>query len=377
MRNFREEQELWENENLSIYAKKSCNSIRWKEEEPDPYRTSYQRDVGRILYSDAFRRLRMKTQVFSASNSDQHNRTRLTHSLEVSQIAKSIARPLKLNIDLTEAIALGHDLGHTPFGHAGENALRKCLEGETTFNHNVQSVWIVQHTLCGRKDKYGNQYPGFNLTYDVCEGIWKHTDYEHTCDEIPGLKHLNPSKPASLEGQTVDIADGIAYLKHDIEDGVRNKLLTFGELKDVWEKFCDIPFDIQNWNHQLIYDVITTSKEKDFVNFSPDMSKLYKEIKNLVVEKIIRSPIVRQKDQEGIEKICKIYEFCINNPEYVLNKFPKRNHYIKNTYGIKRVIIDYIQWLGDENANQVYERIVKGESIDSTVEYSYVENYEF
>jgi len=362
MTNFREQQEKWEEQNLFHLAKKSSKARRWKEELQDQYRTEYQRDIGRILYSDAFRRLRMKTQVFPASGSDQHNRTRLTHSLEVAQIAKSIARPLKLNLDLSEAIALGHDLGHTPFGHAGEDALKKCLKDKSTFNHNVQSVWILRSTLSNRRDINYSLIPGYNLTHDVVEGVWKHTDYEETVNEIDSLKYYNPKEPSSLEGQTVDKADGIAYLKHDIDDGIRNRLLDLREFEEICNNNCDIKFDYYTWNNNLIHDVIIHSKEKDKIDFSPDMKKLYKEIKNLVFEKIIKSDFVKQKDHEGIEKITTIYNYIIKNPEYLTKKFPSRNQYTIEKYGLERAVIDYIQWLGDENASTVYESIINGKT---------------
>ncbi|SHN87994.1 deoxyguanosinetriphosphate triphosphohydrolase family protein [Desulfitobacterium chlororespirans] len=361
MTTYREQQENWEEQFLSPNAKKSKYAGRWQKEEPDAYRTNYQRDIGRILYSDAFRRLRLKTQVFSATGLNQHNRTRLTHSLEVAQIAKSIARPLNLNTDLTEAIALGHDLGHTPFGHAGEDALQKCLEGITTFNHNAQSVWILQKTLCHRKNLQGKPYPGFNLTYDVVEGVWKHTSYQKTVGEFKELENLNPEQPASLEGQVVDISDGIAYLMHDIDDGIRNKLLRLEELKDVWLKNTDLPFN-DNWGHVFIYDSISYNQNKDEIQFSPHVSELYEVIKALALEKIIKSSAVKEADQYGKDIVSTIYEYCLHHPEYVLNKFERRNRYISDKYGIERVIVDYIQWLGDETAEAVYNKIINGKS---------------
>lgn len=358
MSNFRKVQEKWERDSLNPLAKKSEDAKRWKTELSDSYRTEYQRDVGRILFSDAFRRLRMKTQVFVANNSNQHNRTRLTHSLEVAHIAKSIAKPLFLNNDLVEAIALGHDLGHTPFGHAGEFALRKCLEGKGSFHHNVQSVWILRKALCYRKDINGKLIPGYNLTHDVAEGIWKHTDYKNTVGEIEGLIHYKPDEPSSLEGQVVDVADGIAYLMHDIEDGARQRLIRFCEVEEVWKKYMDIPFSRNGWGHHLICDVISNSNEQDEIKFSDDMAILYEQLKKLVDKRIINSTFVQKKDEEGKEKITTIYEYCSSNPDYIGRKYSKRNNYYIKKYGIERVIVDFIQWLGDSNADNLYQNIV-------------------
>ncbi|AFM01508.1 deoxyguanosinetriphosphate triphosphohydrolase, putative [Desulfitobacterium dehalogenans ATCC 51507] len=364
MTTYREQQEAWEEQHLRRNAKKSKNAERWKKETPDIYRTEYQRDVGRILYSNPFRRLRMKTQIFKASGLEQHNRTRLTHSLEVSQIAKSISRPLQLNLDLTEAIALGHDLGHTPYGHAGETALKKCLSG-MTFHHNAQSVWILRTTLCNRLDNAtGEPYPGFNLTHNVVEGILKHTNCSGTINELNQIDRYAPGKPASLEGQVVNIADGIAYLKHDIDDGIRNGLITKDEFKVLWNSLTDIPFD-HNWIDHLIYDVISNSQNRDHISFSSDFLKVYDTIKGHIYSEIICSPMVVATDQEGIEKICTIFDYCINNPEFILRKNRKINQYKLDKFGAERMVVDYIQWLGDENADLAYMNIINNLSPDT------------
>lgn len=359
--NFRMQQELQEDKFLSPKAKKSKYAKRWKQDKRDPYRTNYQRDVGRILYSDAFRRLRMKTQVFMARGIDQHSRTRLTHSLEVSQIAKSISRPLGLNLDLTEAIALGHDLGHTPFGHAGEKALQKCLESKgLTFNHNVQSVWLVQTMLTSRSDKKGDPYRGLNLTYDVVEGIWKHTDFKGTVLEFESsLSKLNPDTKGSLEAQVVDKSDSIAYIFHDIKDAVRNSIISYEQFEiDIWKEHFEVSFHEDKWINSFIYDLIENNKNSDEVNFSHDIQKAFKEIKKYIYENVIKSKSVSNFDNESIEKISTLCEFYINNPEYVLEKYGEGNRYKMEKYGEYRMVIDYIQWLGDENANNEYYKIV-------------------
>ncbi|RAK03962.1 putative deoxyguanosinetriphosphate triphosphohydrolase [Halanaerobium saccharolyticum] len=186
----------WETENLSDRATNSVSyaSERWIPENEDIYRTSFQKDIERILYSNAFRRLRTKTQVLNDPY-NQHNRTRLTHTIEVSQISRQISRALNLNEDLTEAIALGHDLGHTPFGHAGERVLNDSLKEIDGFSHNVQSVWVVEKLYHGVKID-GKIIPGLNLTYAVREGILKHTEVKTNIDD---LEKFNPEKPPTME----------------------------------------------------------------------------------------------------------------------------------------------------------------------------------
>jgi dGTPase len=343
----RELREKWELENLSELATKS-NSFaanRWLAEEECQYRTSFQRDVGRILYTNAFRRLRTKTQVFTDPDS-QHNRTRLTHSLEVSQLSKQISRALYLNEDLTEAIALGHDLGHTPFGHAGERALNDMMEKSGGFSHNAQSVWIVENCFHGKK--IGSEsIPGLNLTYAVREGILKHTDIT---TNIEDYKRFRLDQPASLEGQVVDICDGLAYIYHDIQDGIMNKLISYDEVYETWKQATGI--DNHSWFSTLINDVIENSFNKPIIDFSEPMKKAYKAVKKLVKEKIIFSSIIKEADNRGYEQVCEMFNLLSKNESLI----PKttENEYKKNKFGIERVIIDYIQWLGDQN----FERIL-------------------
>jgi dGTPase len=192
-------------------------------EQEHPYRTCFQRDRDRVIHSGAFRRLKDKTQVFP-NDQDDHFRTRLTHTMEVAQISRTIARALRLNEDLAEAISLVHDLGHTPFGHAGEQALRELLKDEGGFNHNAQSLRVVDHL----EDRYPN-FRGLNLTYEVREGIVKHeTDYDS-----PDATEFDPQYRASLEGQLVNVADEIAYNAHDVDDGYFSGLLQWEALREV------------------------------------------------------------------------------------------------------------------------------------------------
>lgn len=216
---------LWEERNLAPYAMKSNLSRGRKYDEPEhPYRSIYQRDRDRIIHSTAFRRLEYKTQVFVNHEGDYY-RTRLTHTLEVSQIARSIARALGLNEDLVEAIALAHDLGHTPFGHAGEDALSQLMKNHGGFDHNLHGLRVV--------DYLERRYPtfrGLNLTWEVREGIVKHST---AFDKPHKIKEFNPEESPTLETQVVDIADEIGYDAHDLDDGVTSGLLNEDDLRKV------------------------------------------------------------------------------------------------------------------------------------------------
>lgn len=342
----RQSREDWEKQTLSELATKSTDYMakRWKSEPEDPYRTSFQRDIGRVMYSNAFRRLRMKTQVFTDPD-DQHNRTRLTHSIEVSHIGRQISRALRLNEDLTEAIALGHDLGHTPFGHAGEKALNDMLINKGGFSHNAQSVWIVERCLHGRK--IDEEYiPGLNLTYAVREGILKHTDVTTNLEDY-SMFRLN--EPATLEGQVVDMADGLAYLYHDIEDGVRNGIISNDEVIELWKQ--ETGLEEIKWFAVLISDVIQNSYDSESIGFSESMETAYKALKRLVKEKVILSTVVQEQDTLGYEQVCEMFNLLYAHE----NLLPKNseNDYKMAKYGSERVIVDFIQWLGDQNFERV------------------------
>ncbi|MBU0548301.1 MAG: deoxyguanosinetriphosphate triphosphohydrolase [Candidatus Omnitrophica bacterium] len=215
---------------LASYAAKSCNSLgRVHKEEEHPYRSCYQRDRDRIIHSAAFRRLEYKTQVFVNHEGDYY-RTRLTHSIEVSQISRTIAWALRLNTDLTEAIALAHDLGHTPFGHSGEEALNELMAKYGGFNHNQQGLRVVDYL----EERYP-EFPGLNLSWEVREGIIKHSS---VFDVAVKAKGFSPKKMPSLETQLVDAADEIAYDNHDLDDGLTSGLIKERDLEglEIWEK---------------------------------------------------------------------------------------------------------------------------------------------
>lgn len=270
-----------ENEMLSPFAAKSENSKgRVYSEEKDFWRSEFQRDRDRIIHSKAFRRLMHKTQVFLAPEED-HYRTRLTHTIEVSQIARTIARGLGLNEDLTEAIALGHDLGHTPFGHSGESVLNEIHPGG--FKHNIQSVRVVEVLERGRK------FNGMNLTFEVRDGIKNHTGIE---------------LPKTLEGQIVKISDRIAYINHDIDDAIRSGVIDQDDLP----KSC---LDVLGYTHRqrinfLVEDMINSSRGQCQISQSPTAAKAMNDLRGYMFRHVYKNEKVKSvEDLKNVEKIVK------------------------------------------------------------------------
>jgi len=244
----REELEANEQKFLAPYGVKSNQSRgrRYKEREHS-FRSLFQRDRDRIIHSTAFRRLEYKTQVFVNHEGDYY-RTRLTHTIEVNQIARTIARALRLNEDLTEAIALAHDLGHTPFGHAGEKILSELMKDSGGFEHNRQGLRVVD-----KLEKKYRKFDGLNLTYEVREGIIKH----HTPYDLPEYQEFNPAEFPTLECQVVSLADEIAYTSHDLDDGLKAGLIGENDLREIklwFSIYKKIPENISN--EEKIYKTI-------------------------------------------------------------------------------------------------------------------------
>ncbi|WP_313156269.1 deoxyguanosinetriphosphate triphosphohydrolase, partial [Lacrimispora sp.] len=260
--NIRESIEQWEEAYLNPYAAFSKNSKgREREEEACDIRPAYQRDRDRIIHCKAFRRLKHKTQVFLAPEGD-HYRTRLTHTLEVSQIARTIAKSLRMNEDLTEAIALAHDLGHTPFGHSGEAILNKiCSQG---FAHYKQSVRVVEVL-----EKNGM---GLNLTWEVRDGI---------------LNHRTSGHPSTLEGGIVRLSDKIAYINHDIDDAIRAKMFVEEDLPECYTGI--LGHSVRERLNNLIHDIIRNSYGKPEIIMSPDMEKAMQGLRTWMFENVYKS----------------------------------------------------------------------------------------
>ena len=327
--------EEFEIRNLSEFATKSRFSQgRRLEEAPCDIRTCFQRDRDRIIHSKAFRRLMHKTQAFTSPEGD-HYRTRLTHTLEVSQISRTIAMALGLNEDLTEAIALGHDLGHTPFGHLGEDDLNRVVPGG--FEHNKQSVRVVEVI-----EKNGI---GLNLSMEVLDGI---------------LNHRGKGSPKTLEGKVVQISDKIAYINHDIDDAIRAGILTIDDLpEDTVRLFGDhsakrIDFLIKNIvkNSMGINDIIMTAEVKE---------KLY-ELRSFLFVNVYRSPMLSEEREMYGSYLSELYEYYIENFDELPDEFLQ----ICNVTGDSRekVVADYIAGMTDRFAQKQYEEIKKRKTED-------------
>ncbi|MBE5963966.1 MAG: deoxyguanosinetriphosphate triphosphohydrolase [Lachnospiraceae bacterium] len=326
--NIREKQEQREKENLSQYAAFSIDSKgRDRYEEPCDVRTIYQRDRDRILHCKSFRRLKHKTQVFLSPEGD-HYRTRLVHTLEVSQIARSLARALRLNEDLTEAIALGHDLGHTPFGHAGERALNEvCPYG---FAHYIQSVRVVEVL-----EKDGK---GLNLTKEVRDGI---------------LNHRTTGNPSTLEGKIVRLADKIAYINHDIDDAIRANI--FKET-DIPKMYSDVLGNsTKSRLNTLINDIIKMSEDKPDVIMSADIEAAMSGLRKFMFEHLYTNPTAKSEEVKAHKLLIELYNYYMDNvnvlPESYL-QFMEEHNETK-----ERIVCDYIAGMSDQYAVAKFDEI--------------------
>lgn len=325
--NIREGLEQWEKEYLSPYAMLSMNSRgRGKPEEQCDIRPVFQRDRDRIIHSKSFRRLKDKTQVFLTPEGD-HYRTRLTHTLEVSQNARTIAKALQLNEDLVEAIALGHDLGHTPFGHAGERALnRVCPYG---FSHNEQSVRTVELI-----EKNGQ---GINLTYEVKDGI---------------LNHQTSGKACTLEGRVVRFSDKIAYIHHDMDDAIRGGILKESDVpKEIGEVIgfsCGARLDF------FIHDIVTSSRGKDDIMMSPDVADAMQKLRDFMFKNVYQNPVAKSEEGKAEALIETLYEYYLEHIE----KLPDfLRGLLDRGESAEMVVCDFIASMTDRFAIATYQNI--------------------
>ena len=314
----RETTEMQEEEFFSTYASKSKES-RGREipEEPCDIRTAYQRDRDRILHAKSFRRLKDKTQVFLSPQGD-HYRTRLTHTLEVSQIARTIARALCLNEDLTEAIALGHDLGHTPFGHAGEAALEEvCPLG---FAHYIQSVRVVKLL-----EKKGD---GLNLTWEVRDGI---------------RNHRTSGNPSTLEGKIVRLSDKIAYINHDIDDAERAGIIKESDIPIEYREA--LGFTTRERLNSLIHDIVNHSTGQPDIIMSAHMEKAIRELRVFMFKYVYRNPKAKGEEQKAQMMIQSLYRYYTENLEEMP---PEYLDLIDRGEAQERVVCDYISGMTDQ-----------------------------
>lgn len=332
----REEYEAEEHRRLSPRAA-FADQTRGRERplEPDPLRTEYQRDRDRIIHCKAFRRLSHKTQVFLAPEGD-HYRTRLTHTLEVAQIARSIARALRLNEDLTEAIALGHDLGHTPFGHIGEDALNDCLKTlrneypgvRYPFRHNLQSLRIVEELEYEGK--------GLNLTWEVRDGISHHTGSQ---------------RAVTLEGQIVAIADRIAYVNHDIDDAMRGGVLSEGDLPAATT-------DVLGHNHgaritTMVQDMVAASLDSDEILMSESVWKAMMDLRSFLFDHVYLSDSAKAEEPKAYRVVQTLFSHFMEHPEELPGDEPAGG----SATLLPDNVTDYIAGMTDRFAIRTYEKL--------------------
>lgn len=327
----REQLEAREEEYLSPYATLSRNSKGREREEPQcDIRPVFQRDRDRILHCKAFRRLKQKTQVFLLPKGD-HYRTRLTHTLEVSQNARTIAKALRLNEDLVEAIALGHDLGHTPFGHAGEKALNNVYK----FSHNIQSVRVVE-----RLEKQGR---GLNLTWEVRDGI---------------LNHKTAGNPHTLEGEVLRLSDKIAYIYHDMDDAIRGGILTEAdippELRKVLGGSCRERLDT------MVHDVIINSMDRPEICMSEPVDRAMHDLRRFMFENVYLNPKAKGEEDKAVHMIEQLFDYYVKHLELLPEQYLESISEPDNSR--ERVVCDYIAGMTDSYAVKKFEEFFVPES---------------
>ena len=372
---------------LAVYACDPLSSKGRRHQEPtDASRTEYQRDRDRIVHSGAFRRLECKTQVFVNHEGDLF-RTRLTHSIEVAQIARSVARNLRLNEDLTEAISLAHDLGHTPFGHAGQDALNDCMKEFGGFEHNLQSLRVVDVL----EERYGT-FDGLNLTFETREGILKHCpkeDAEKLGDV--GERFLLDRQP-SLEAQLANVADEIAYNNHDVDDGLRSGLLTIGQLTEI-DLFAEYWFDVQKLMPgiserratyetirrmigALIVDLTKTSLERieeihpqsvedirnapPIIAFSDEMREKSRLLKQFLFANLYRHYLVNRMSSKARRIVQRLFSIFMTEPRLLA---PEHRASSDDKFDQARKIADYIAGMTDRYAMRQYRKLYEIEEV--------------
>ena len=323
----RKELELREKEILAPWASLSANSRgRRTEEVQCDIRPVFQRDRDRILHSKSFRRLKDKTQVFLSPDGD-HYRTRMTHTLEVSQNARTIAKALRLNEDLVEAIALGHDLGHTPFGHAGERALNRIAPGG--FRHHEQSLRTV--------DILEKDGAGLNLTMEVRDGI---------------VNHQMSTLPFTLEGQIVRLSDKIAYIHHDMDDAIRGGILTEEDVPDAVARV--VGRTLGERLDRFIHDIITTSQGRPVIEMSEEVSKALMDLRGFMFESVYTNPVAKAEEVKAEKMVETLYEYYMKHSEKL--PAPHRERIEAGT-PVYKAVCDHISSMSDRYAIMTFESL--------------------
>ena len=376
---------------LASYASHARSSRgRLQREEDDSYRTPWQRDKDRILHSAAFRRLQLKTQVFMATEGD-HHRTRLTHTLEVAQIARSLARCLRVHEDLAEAIALAHDLGHPPFGHVGERALQEMMDDYGGFDHNDHTLRIITQL-----EKRYPTFSGLNLTWETLEGIVKHngpvkTPYPYHLETYRHRYDLRLDSQPALEAQIAAIADDIAYNSHDVDDGLRRELFTLDDIeipqikairKTIAARYPKLTQRQQRHAlvraliKSMVADLLATSQgaidesgvqssedvrnhPRSLIVFSPSMQATITQLRTFLYEKVYRHPEVNKAMNTAQKKIRYLFAYWQNNPKSLPEPWGQRflTAQKDDLATSARLLSDYIAGMTDRFAIQRYNRI--------------------
>ncbi|HXF81459.1 MAG TPA: deoxyguanosinetriphosphate triphosphohydrolase [bacterium] len=350
----REVTEQWERARLAPHAALAAASRgRDVPEPPDPLRTAFQRDRDRILHSKAFRRLNHKTQVFIAPEGD-HYRTRLTHTLEVAQVARTAARALRLNEDLAEAIALAHDLGHPPFGHAGEAALDEAMRAVGGFRHDEQSLRVVR-LLERRTRADGAVVRGLNLSWEVLDGIGGHSK---------GLRDLTaddggPELPATWEGRLVRLADRIAYLHHDTDDAVRAGLIAEAEIPDAVRAVLGERRG--GWLGALVADLVAATERRGAVGLSDPVREALNRWKDFLTARVYRAPAVAAQVSRARRLVLALYDHYLAHPEELS---PEYRELIEAGEPLRRVAGDFLAGMTDRYAMRAAASLLGAEAGD-------------
>lgn len=314
---------------LSPYATRTAET-RGREEplEPCPMRSEFQRDRDRIIHCQSFRRLMYKTQVFLAPAGD-HYRTRLTHTLEVTQIARTMARALRLNEDLTEAAALGHDLGHTPFGHAGEDALRICYD--PNFAHYRQSLRVVE--------KLEQDGRGLNLCWEVRDAI---------------VNHTGKSLAATPEGVLIKFADRIAYINHDIDDAIRAGILT---KEDIPRELTDILGDSHGGRiNTMVSSVVAASTDSPTIAMTPEVQEATDNLRHFLYERVYKNPVAKAEESKSKELVCTLFDFYVKDPDRLPERYRRRIGTAEDET-VERSVADFISGMTDRYAIETYQEL--------------------
>ena len=377
----RNELEQLERQNLAPYAQLSAETRGRKYPEPTAeWRTEYQRDRDRVIHSRAFRRLEYKTQVFLNGTGD-HLRTRLTHTMEVAAISRSIARALRLNEDLAETISLAHDLGHSPFGHKGETVLNRLMKDHGGFEHNRHSLRIVEEL----EQKYP-RFAGLNLTWEVREGLVKH----YTAHDHPSRRKGFEARSSSLEAQVANLADEITYYSHDLDDGLDSELLSESQLnanvriwsqaaRQVKNEYGNLPdecrryFIIRCMIDSQVKDVVNTTEEfilasgvksadevrlrsKPLVQYSRERRELNLELRKFLYKNLYYNPVVHEPNLGAVRRLEELFDFYLKHPKEIGEQARKRARKV----GRPRAICDYLAGMTDRYAILEHERLFGG-----------------